>query len=640
MLKTNKPSQGLLKEIGVLKEQVKRANELEDRLQKLSEASFEGIFLHDQGKIIDVNDSLCSLFGYTREELLKMSAFDLAFPQDRDFVKSQVAKKAEVPYEARGLRKNGTVFFGELRAKEFLYKEKTARVVSVRDITEKKTAEKLLGQAKEDYEKLIKFSPDGILILDKKGKILFVNLRTMQLLGIQHPIEIIGTSSFDYIASQYHKSIKQLFLGLLAGQETPFMKIKIKRSTGTHIEVDYKSVIIDYRGEKAALVVWHELAIKELLEIERIRSKSAEDANNRLKEEIQVRKKVEAQLLKSQEEYRLQSAKLNSIIEASSHIVWTVDKNMALTSFNKNFSDLMQMCCGERPTLKLKMNRKSHKSKNMVDTLRTSQKYANVFNGTSEHFETHIGDANGKTVWFEIYLNPIIDSAGKVKEISGIGHDITIKKEAEEKIKQSLSEKDVLLKEVHHRVKNNLQVISSILNLQSSYTSDKKVIDLLKESQNRIKTMSFIHESLYQAKNFSTVNFGEYIHQLTSNLFLSYGPQGNKVALKRKIKNVVLNLDLAIPCGLIVNELVSNALKYAFVDNKSGELTISLDEDKKKGIKICVSDNGSGLSKKINFRNTKTLGLQLVIVLVNQLKGKIQLDNKKGAKFTITFNRQ
>lgn len=640
MLKTNRPPQNLLEEIGVLKEQVKRANELEDRLQKLSEASFEGIFLHDQGKIIDVNDSLCSLFGYTRDELLKMSAFDLAIPQDRDFVKSQVAKKTEVPYEARGLKKNGTVFFGELRAKEFLYKGKTARVVSVGDITEKKTAERLLGQAKEDYEKLIKFSPDGILILDKKGKILFVNLRTIQLLEVRHPIEVIGTSSFDYIESQYHKPIKQRFLSLLAGEETPFVKIKIKRSSGTSVEVDYKSVIIDYQGEKATLVVWHELAIKELLEIERIRSKSAEDANNRLKEEIQVRKKVEAQLLKSQEEYRLQSAKLNAIIEASSHIVWTVNKNMELTSFNKNFSDLMQMCCGERPSLKLKMNKKPHKSKSMVDTLRTSQKYTNVFEGSSEHFETHIDDVKGRTLWFEIYLNPIIDSTGKVKEISGIGHDITIKKEAEEKIKQSLSEKDVLLKEVHHRVKNNLQVISSILNLQSSYTSDKKVINLLKESQNRIKTMSFIHESLYQAKNFSTVNFGEYIHQLTGNLFLSYGIQGNKVALKRKIKNVVLNLDLAIPCGLIVNELVSNALKYAFVGNESGELVISLDEDKKKSIKICVSDNGLGLSKKINFRNTKTLGLQLVIVLVNQLKGKIRLDNKKGAKFTITFNRQ
>ena len=217
--------------------------------------------------------------------------------------------------------------------------------------------------------------------------------------------------------------------------------------------------------------------------------------------------------------------------------------------------------------------------------------------------------------------------------------EITERKKAEEKIKQSLKEKEILLKEVHHRVKNNLQVISSILNLQSSYIKDKNMISLLKESQNRIQSMAHIHESLYQTKDFSFINFSEYIINLSRNLVHSYSSEMITIDLGLDVGNIFLNLDSAIPSGLIINELVSNSIKYAFVNRKSGIINIAL---KQEGdiITLKIADNGIGMPPIINFRKTESLGLQLVVTLVEQMYGNIQMENINGVSYTIQFKNK
>lgn len=616
-----------------------RETEISERFRKLSEASFEAIIIHENGKIVEVNEACTKLFGYSHDELIGKTAFDLAVEEDREFVKQQVQKKYELPYEARGLRKDGTIFSGELNAKEIRYNDKTARVVAIRDISDRKLYEAKLRLAKEDYENLIRQSPDGIFILDEKGKILFANPSAHHILGIKSQEEIRGKSTFNFVLSQYHTQIKERALMLKEGYSLPFMSMEAIRVDGSVVKVEYKPVMIDYQGKKAMLVVYHDIDYQEELAREKMRSKIAEETNYTLKNEIEERKAIEAKLSKSENQYKIQSAKLNSIIESSSHLVWTVDKNIALTSFNKNFADWMENAYDSRPELKTVINRGKFANVKEHNDFR-NKKYKDVFGGAPQHFEIKLNDRNENAVWLEIYLNPIYDENGVVKEVSGIAHDITEKKEAEERVKQSLTEKEVLLKEVHHRVKNNLQVISSILNLQSSYIADKKVIELLKESQNRIKSMSFIHESLYQSKDFSSVKFSGYIQHLVNNLLLSYKPKEKNISLIQKIDNVFLNLDQAIPCGLIINELVSNALKYAFKKRGKGELSISITEDKKDNVKITIADNGPGLPKGVNYRNTQSLGLQLVMVLVSQLRGVIQLNNKKGAKYIITFNKQ
>ncbi len=206
------------------------------------------------------------------------------------------------------------------------------------------------------------------------------------------------------------------------------------------------------------------------------------------------------------------------------------------------------------------------------------------------------------------------------------------------KTEASLKEKEVLLREIHHRVKNNMQVISSLLKLQSRNVKDKQQIEMLKESQNRIKAMALIHEKLYRSKDLANIDFNDYIKNLVNDLFLSYKVSTGKVALKMNIETVSFGIDTAIPCGLIVNELVSNSLKYAFPKGKDGEIKISLRTLEEGDIELIVSDNGVSIPKDLDFRNTESLGLRLITNLAEkQLQGKVELNRNKGTEFQIKF---
>ncbi|HSE83248.1 MAG TPA: histidine kinase dimerization/phosphoacceptor domain -containing protein [Thermodesulfobacteriota bacterium] len=211
------------------------------------------------------------------------------------------------------------------------------------------------------------------------------------------------------------------------------------------------------------------------------------------------------------------------------------------------------------------------------------------------------------------------------------------RKLSDERIQSSLREKEILLKEIHHRVKNNLQIISSLLNLQSRSITSEEVRQRLKESQNRVKSMALIHEKLYQSENLVGINFKDYIRSLLSYLLSSYGADPNKVKFKIDADNVLLSLDRAIPCGLIVNEIASNSLKYAFPNGREGEISVALSSDNGNHI-LSISNDGIPFPENIDFRNTKSLGLQLVCALTEQIRGTIELNKSSGTEFRIIFS--
>ncbi|MCC7551854.1 MAG: PAS domain S-box protein [Methanobacterium sp.] len=221
--------------------------------------------------------------------------------------------------------------------------------------------------------------------------------------------------------------------------------------------------------------------------------------------------------------------------------------------------------------------------------------------------------------------------------------DITERKNAEIKIKQSLSEKELLLREIHHRVKNNMQIISSLLNLQRNYIEDKESDNLLQESQGRVKSMALVHEKLYQTADLARINVKEYIRSLTMNLFHSYSVNAG-IVLQLDVGNVFFDIDTAVPLGLIINELVSNSLKYAFPNQEKGVISISLHEKSNNGgageYSLCVKDDGVGFPVDLDFHNTPSLGLQLVNSLVKQLDGGIELVNDAGTCFHVLFMEQ
>lgn len=245
---------------------------------------------------------------------------------------------------------------------------------------------------------------------------------------------------------------------------------------------------------------------------------------------------------------------------------------------------------------------------------------------------------SGEEFWGHLSLSQIKDNNGNLTGYHSYSMDITERKNTEEKIKSSLKEKEVLLKEIHHRVKNNLQVISSLFYFQAKQVKNQHTRDIFTQSQNRIKTMALIHEKFYQSHDLRKIEVGEYIESLAKYILNSLTPEGNKIQVDVNVSDVLLNVDTASPCGLIINELISNSIKHAFPDEKYGKVSIYIGLVRKNKYKLIFRDNGVGLPENINFRDTDTLGLKLINTLVKQLDGTIELIVNNGTEFKISFS--
>jgi two-component sensor histidine kinase len=216
--------------------------------------------------------------------------------------------------------------------------------------------------------------------------------------------------------------------------------------------------------------------------------------------------------------------------------------------------------------------------------------------------------------------------------------DITERKRNEEQLKTSLQEKDLLLKEIHHRVKNNLLVVSNLLELQSHYAEDERVSLLLSESQNRVHSMALIHEKLYQSTELSQINFADYLTDLTQTLSASYIADAQNIELILTLEPVWLNIETANPCGLIVNELISNSLKHGFPDGREGKIGLELRKRKDNDqITLEIKDNGVGLPPNFDPSKVKPLGMELILTLTEQIQGELSITNSEGATFQLTF---
>ncbi len=258
--------------------------------------------------------------------------------------------------------------------------------------------------------------------------------------------------------------------------------------------------------------------------------------------------------------------------------------------------------------------------------------------GEEIDIEYRIVQPTGEIRWIRDRAFFVCDELDKISRLVGIASDITERKQAEEQIKASLQEKEVLLKEIHHRVKNNLQVISSLLDLQVQQLKEPELQAIFQDSCNRIKSMALVHENLYQSRNYAQVNFPEYIESLTRNLLQIYGVRANLITLEKDLDEVTLSLETAIPCGLIINELVSNALKHAFPNSANGAVSITLRFDGGNNYVLTIRDSGVGLPFNWDNQAPKSLGLQLVKVLAEQLNGVLQVDCHSGTEFRLIFS--
>ncbi|MEG4342283.1 PAS domain S-box protein [Microcoleus sp. A003_D6] len=260
-----------------------------------------------------------------------------------------------------------------------------------------------------------------------------------------------------------------------------------------------------------------------------------------------------------------------------------------------------------------------------------------VLQGESTNIEYRIFRPDGTMRWVCDRAFSIYDESGKIYRIAGIGEDISDRKLTETRIQAALREKEVLIKEIHHRVKNNMQVISSLLQLQAQYIEDESTLALFEESQTRIHSMALIHEQLYQSEHLDRIHLPPYVENLIANLYQSFGCGNTAIQFNLNVAPIYLNIETAIPCGLIINELVSNSLKYAFTKSLKGLITVKFSELNFQLFQLIIQDNGRGFPADFDVENTETLGLRLVRMLAYQLDATIVIDSLCGTCYTLTF---
>ncbi len=250
---------------------------------------------------------------------------------------------------------------------------------------------------------------------------------------------------------------------------------------------------------------------------------------------------------------------------------------------------------------------------------------------------------DGSLVWTEHRIVLVYDKSGSPVALEGIARDITDRVAAEEQLKTSLREKEILLREIHHRVKNNLQAVSNLLYLQSSYITDEKIRDMFQDTLRRIKSIALIHEKLYQAPGLVRIDLKEYLGSLVEHLALSSGIEREQVTVNIDVADITLDVDTAIPVGVVINELVSNAFKHAFPADLGrpagwqGEVRVAGWLSPERELILTVSDNGIGLPPGLDVDQVNSLGLKLVSMLVGYMRGRVELANQAGATFRLTF---
>lgn len=615
--------------IGNITDEVLKREELqlkEKRYRNLYFRNRAGVFtLNNQTQIIEGNDAFFKMFENSLEK------GDLLF-EPGDYTDWQLileglrSSKKTQSYQTQYTLKSGS-------RKTFVFSwyidEQTGYIEgSVIDLTTIEKATQALKESEEKYRSIYEESNDAIVLLDG-DRIVDANKKTEELFGLSNG-ELLTRNLFDLsfdsdvnLEKKYHREKARL----ASSRSIRFNWLFDGAENVTEAEVSLIEVMIGNKMFYQCVI--HDVTEQNKLAKEQLRAELAEETNVKLAAEIQERIKAETKL---QEQF----LRTRAIFESSSNtLLLTARPDGTITFFNSHCHNYFQSTFG----LVLE------KDKNFFDYLEpivsTRRKrmlrrvFSKISKGASRQYEVRLRGQK-KTFWLELFVNPIFNTEGEVGEVSMVAHDISEKKISSIEIEESLKEKEVLLKEIHHRVKNNLQVISSILNLQSSFVTDENTLGILQESRNRIRSMAIIHENLYRTEDFSSIKFDNYLKNLTANLIASYSVN-RRIELDTNLEEVDLVLDQAIPCGLLTNELITNSLKYAWgEDERQGVIFIRLSQ-KDTTITLEIGDDGKGLPDEFEKMQSDTLGLQLVSTLAEQLDATLEVNSEKGTHYTVTF---
>jgi PAS domain S-box-containing protein len=522
-----------------------------------------------------------------------------------------------------------------VRARGILIEEEV--VVVLEEITERKRAEEALRESEAQYHGIFDSTTDSFLIFDLDGNIVDANPQACKMYGYPYE-ELITLSGKDIVHPDYYHLFEQFKRDVQTVDEFHAESVDIHKD-GTAFNIEVRGTDFNYKGRKQLLAV-----IRDITEQKRM-----VETLRRFSEELEL--KVEERTKETPFEHRI--LVVDDEKDLCAYLKRELEKEGYQVAVSYDGSDGLQYFKNNRVDVVISDIRMPELNgfKMLQECREISDDFVPIIiTGFSDHENAIEALRLGVFGYLKkpLSLEEVINVVDKGINLLSLRRGLCIhereleienalKTQYAEKIEKSLKEKEVMLKEIHHRVKNNLQVISSLLSLQSRHIKDKEALELFNDSRSRIYSMSLIHERLYRSKDLARIDFAGYVRTLTRGLFRSYRGDPNDIKLNMEIKDVFLNVNAGIPCGLIINELVTNSLKHGFPDGRRGEIQIGLYERKKGEFTLNVRDNGIGLPEDLDFRNTESLGMHIVLSLVEQLDGTIELDRGEGTSFTIRF---
>ncbi|WP_440998996.1 PAS domain S-box protein [Fodinibius sp. SL11] len=583
---------------------ISKRKESQNLFRTLSEKSLVGIFLIQNGQFKYVNPRFAQIFGYDQQEIIEeFKPQELAHPDDRALIIANMKDRlngnpeAEEEYEIKGVTKGGRIIDVSLYGSKTLYQGKPAIVGTLVDITKDKEVFRKYRSSVETFQNLFDSISDAVYIQDSRGRFLEVNWGAVEMYGYnqsyfigKNPRALAAPGKVDMDKMKAH--IQKAING-----ETQSFEWWGKRKNG---EVFPQEIVISngsYFGEDAVITI-------------------ARD--------ISERYKAEEELRKNEEMFR-------QLFQNSPISIALLDKRQEIRQVNEAFSETFGYDTEEIKGINIdKLIVPEHEKKEALEVSNT------IFEGKTAFHSGKRLCKDGSYVDVLIYGVPVTVNE-KTVAIFGIYVDISERKQAEEKVKNSLKEKEVLLAEIHHRVKNNLAVITGLLELQAFNTSSEEATDVLEISQMRVNSIALIHEKLYQNKNLSEICFEQYLEELTEVILASMGTSQTDIDVSINVDSVSLTVNQAIPCGLILNEIITNAYKHAYPEKEKGNIDINLN---RRGDEIYLSivDDGIGIPDDINLEKPKSLGIKLIRTLSKQLDAEAEFSNENpGTKFALQF---
>ncbi|MEE3715856.1 histidine kinase dimerization/phosphoacceptor domain -containing protein [Tumidithrix elongata RA019] len=637
----------LAKEIAERKEvELELSHNLDLREAIYNEAT-DALFLVDTTTllIIDCNPCAVEMFEVnSKEELIGIEGQALQKRQfsDRELtaILEDISNKGFWRGDIEYVTKKGKHFWGNLAAKHINVAGQDMNLVRVKNINDRKLAEQEAQEGKRILDALMEYIPDGITIADAPD----VNIRRVSKYGEQltgrsrevledipadRHVQEWGIFRIDGITPATNEELP-LTRAVQKGENVIDEEWVLQKPDGSQIVILCNAGPI--RDEENAVtggvIAWRDITDRKRVE-EYINNLNIELEARVLERTLEL-SRANAELETEVNERKRTEERFDLVLKNSPITVFTQDRDLRYTwvynpALGVDYESVIGKLDAEILTLEEDAQRLSHLKQQVLT------------NGIGRREEVHVS-THDETRYFDLTVEPLHDRDREIIGIGCVALDITQRKESEVQLRAAYDREIVLMKEIHHRVKNNLQIISGLLYLQSRQVGEPKTQAIIQSSRDRILSMALLHEKLYRSRDLEHIDFIGYIQSLTLSLENSYASRSTNISLNINAEPVKVDIDTAMYCGLIVNELVSNALKYAFPEGRSGQITIEFHKGEPDGYTLIVRDNGIGMNEAIDLKHAKNLGLQLVYSLATQqLKGQISLEHQGGMAFKITF---